>query len=265
MRLPPDDRFPTLPDQFMASVADRYAKLVAKWMSVGFIHGVMNTDNASVGGLTIDYGPCAFMDEYSASRVFSEIDKDGRYAFENQPRMARWNLGILADALDSLLTVSRASIQEYFDQRFDDEYYREMSLKLGLREDLSTANQKRIVDPFLDIMDAYGLDFTNTFRQLADTQTPPSPMFDSWAVGWSMVREPNEALRQDRMQHSCPVYIPRNHLVQESIHRALEGDCRMMRHLIQVLMDPFTLNPHATHFRQPPTDAERVTKTTCGT
>lgn len=260
--------FHTELDQFVGAVADRHAQVVAKWMSVGFIHGVMNTDNASIGGLTIDYGPCAFMDEYKANMVFSKIDKQKRYAFKNQPNMAKWNIGILAKTFGSALTAQPEQFEEYFDSRYKQYYYGIMSTKLGLKTSIPFDHVRTLVDTFHEIMETYGLDFTNTFRELADKQAftgDLGSMFRNWEVLWLMARDPDDVQRQKGMQSACPVYIPRNHLVQEAIDQTLKGDCHMMRVLLQTMERPYTRQTHAEYFTRLPTVEQRVTHTSCGT
>ncbi len=259
---------------YIFETIDRYARLVARWMSIGFIHGVMNTDNVSIGGLTIDYGPCAFMDEYNRNRVFSKIDTNGRYAFGNQPAMAEWNVGMFVEALQTSPTNSKpvhpTSARKYFTVQYLRHYYGIMGRKFGIGEAAQYDDVRRLTSEFLDLMQANNLDFTNTFRELADRQTftgngQLASLFKEWESQWKKVREPNDKLRQRIMQAACPVYIPRNHLVQEAIDQTLEGDCRMMRKLLDLMKDPYTRQKGVEYFTQLPTEEKRVKFTTCGT
>ncbi len=260
--------------RYIFETIDRYAQLVARWMSIGFIHGVMNTDNVSIGGLTIDYGPCAFMDEYHRDRVFSKIDKEGRYAFSNQPAVAEWNVGMFAKACQALLTNSKpvhpASARKYFATQYKRYYYGIMAEKLGLGESAHYDDVRRLTSKFHELMQANNLDFTNTFRELADQQTFAGNrrgglLVKEWESQWKKVRDPNDESRQRRMQMACPVYIPRNHLVQEAIDQTLGGDCRMMRTLIDIMKYPYTRQKGAEYFTRLPTEEKRVKYTTCGT
>lgn len=261
-------------NNFMHEVTDLYARLVAKWMSVGFIHGVMNTDNASIGGLTIDYGPCAFMEEYVGSKVFSRIDNSGRYAFDKQPAMAKWNIGKLVESFlntsNSFSMFDADYFKKYFDNAFELHYYNIMREKFGLRGGVPDEKVKDLISRFYNIMEIYRLDFTNTFRTLADNQTfvgnsHLGPKFQDWEILWLTTRDSDNQQRQKRMQLSCPVYVSRNHLVQQAIDQTLNGDYHMFRHMLQVLKAPYFRQEGAEYLTQPATDANRVTFTTCGT
>jgi len=269
----------------LGAVAQRQAELVARWQLLGFIHGVMNTDNMSIAGETIDYGPCAFMDTYRGETVYSSIDHAGRYAYCNQPRIAQWNLACLAQALlpllgdgeDAAMETANEAIDAYTG-RFDAAYLTGMRAKLGLAEkrdgDLALAE-----DLFVRMQDN-NADFTLTFRGLSDLSAAKTDArvgalfqdraaFDDWAVRWRR-RLAEERLgdgeRQAAMRATNPAVIPRNHLVQEAIDAAVEnGDLAPFEDLISVLELPFKDQPEPTPYTLPPRDDQIVRQTFCGT
>ena len=264
----------------LAGVAARQAELVARWMLVGFIHGVMNTDNCAISGETIDYGPCAFLDAYHPETVFSSIDQQGRYAFGNQPGIAHWNLARLAECLLPLIDENEeaavAQAQEAlsgYAARFGAAWRDGLLRKVGL-----TAAQEGDEDLLQDLlarMAANQADFTLTFRRLADAAegddrvralfTDPEA-FDAWAVGWRarLAREP--AGRAAAMRAVNPAYIPRNHLVEEALSAAVQrDDLTPFEDLLTVLSRPFDDQPGRERYAEPPRPEERVTATFCGT
>ena len=245
-------------------VIARQSELVAKWLLVGFIHGVMNTDNMSVAGETIDYGPCAFMDTYDPGTVYSSIDTVGRYAYGNQPRIAKWNLARLAETLLPLLAEDKdAAVKEAqdaiaaFATRFETAYTAGLGRKIGLLErrpdDLSLAQD------LLERMASNGADFTLTFRRLCDaaansdgdvavrSQFADAHAFDDWAARWRqrLVEEGGEANeRRAAMRAANPAFIPRNHLVEEAISAAVNnGDFSPFESLLTVLSTPYEDQP----------------------
>ena len=259
-------------------VISRQAELVAKWLLVGFIHGVMNTDNMSIAGETIDYGPCAFMDVYDPGTVYSSIDTVGRYAYGNQPRIAKWNLARLAETLLPLLAKDTdAAVKEAqeaidaFASRFETAYAAGLRSKLGLfqpwPDDLSLAQD------LLERMDRNGTDFTLTFRRLCDAAvrslfTDPSA-FDDWAARWrhrlaEEGGEPNE--RRAAMRAANPAFIPRNHLVEEAISAAVNNrDFSPFESLLTVLSMPYEDQPAVGRYADPPRPDQVVHQTFCGT
>jgi uncharacterized protein YdiU (UPF0061 family) len=263
------------------------AALIAKWMNVGFIHGVMNTDNSSVAGETIDYGPCAFMDAYDPATVFSSIDMMGRYAYQNQPGIAQWNLACLAQSLLHLLdrdeTAAIGKAQAAIDA-FPDLYaaawLEGMRAKLGLTS--ARDDDKALAEDLLQAMAANGLDFTNTFRGLGALADPDgAPGAD--AIGWPdhATRLPAEWIarwrarlagediaapeRQARMERANPRYIPRNHRVEAALKAAMAGDLGPFETLNKVLARPFEDQPEHAAYTQPPAPDEVVRATFCGT
>jgi uncharacterized protein YdiU (UPF0061 family) len=265
------------------------AELVASWMLVGFIHGVMNTDNCSITGDTIDYGPCAFMDSYHPRTVFSSIDHQGRYAYGNQPRIALWNLARLAQTFLPLLGDDEeravAEAQQAIDtypRHYETAWRAGMARKLGLRE--MRDDDIDLAQDLLAIMAENGADFTLTFRRLCEVSAADPgaeaeatirslfsdpAAFDTWALRWRRrlaedVRDPDE--RRDAMRAANPAFIPRNHLVEEAIRAAVdEADYTPFEEFLSVLARPFADQPAHARYAEPPRPEEIVHQTFCGT
>jgi uncharacterized protein YdiU (UPF0061 family) len=273
--------------ELLAAVVTAQAELIAQWLLVGFVHGVMNTDNMSIAGETIDYGPCAFLDEYKPDAVLSYIDRGGRYAFTNQPAIAQWNLARLAECLlpllasDSDTAVAQATeALEKFAPQFDIAYRSGLRRKLGLLTEQE--GDKALASDLLQVMAENRADFTLTFRRLANSALSPvhddavrslfadPAAFDAWAAKWRarLATEPGDpAARRTSMEAVNPAYIPRNHLV-EAVIRAGEDrdDFGPFREFLQVLSRPFEDQPEApARYGQPPQEHERVLHTFCGT
>ena len=273
--------------ELLAAVIERQAELVAAWQSIGFIHGVMNTDNTSIAGETIDYGPCAFMDTFHPDTVFSSIDHGGRYAYRNQPPILQWNLAGLAQTLLPLIdddektavALAREKI-EGFAERFAGFYNAGMRRKLGLGEEQE--GDAALVGDLLAIMADNRADFTLTFRRLSDADAgDPATIervgdlfedhgaFDDWAARWNRRLEADPqsaAARRSTMRASNPLYIPRNHRVEEAIAAALgESDFAPFRRLLEVLRCPYEEQPSAQRYADPPRPEEVVHQTFCGT
>jgi uncharacterized protein YdiU (UPF0061 family) len=261
----------------LRAVAERQCALIARWMQVGFIHGVMNTDNMTVSGETIDFGPCAFMDEYDPATVFSYIDRRGRYAYGNQPVIMQWNLARFAETLlplfdaDTNLAVERATalVQEV-PARYREHWLRGFRRKLGLQtaEDADAT----LLEDFLNLMQAESADFTNTFRALAAAAADPTVLpgsFAAWRQAWSarLAREPGGTpATVETMRRSNPAYIPRNHRIEAIISVAVtNGDFAPFHALRTVLSHPFDDQPEQIELREPPRAEERVRNTFCGT
>ncbi len=263
------------------------AELIARWMLVGFIHGVMNTDNMSIAGETIDYGPCAFMDAYDPGAVFSAIDRQGRYAYSNQPPIGEWNLARLAECLLPLLDDDTDAAIAEAEQALD--AYRptfERAYQWGLRRKLGLLTEREGDDELgrelLEAMSTNGADFTLTFRRLTDAASGQEedgagvrgvfahpPAYDEWATRWRrrLEQEPTDAAtRRAAMLAVNPAFIPRNHLVEAVIRAAVdEGDFGPFQELLTVLSNPFEAQPAFAHYADPPADHERVLQTFCGT
>ena len=264
-------------------VIARQASLVARWLLVGFIHGVMNTDNTSVSGETIDYGPCAFMDAYDPSTVFSSIDQFGRYAYGNQPRIAFWNLTRFAEALLPLLAADEAAaVAEAeaalgaFGTLFDEAY------RAGLRRKIGLATEQEgdadLAFELLGLMAAAKADFTNTFRILCDAAAGPSrdgalraalgEGWEAWAARWRarLAAEPADGdARREAMRATNPWVIPRNHRVEAALDAAQRDDLGPFDELAAVLSRPFEEDEARLAYAEPPRPEERVRATFCGT
>ena len=262
----------------METVLEKQAALIAKWQSVGFIHGVMNTDNMTISGETIDYGPCAFMDTYDTSTVFSSIDTQGRYAYGNQPAIASWNLTRFAESLlpiiheDEEEAVRLAQgILEKFPSVYEAHYYSEMREKLGL---LYPGDQdEQLINDLLHLMEYNDADYTNTFRSLAEGERPSNKLFQSeqfkqWEKAWFARIEQQDMTKEETLQvmkSVNPAVIPRNHLVEQAIEEFVAGDPSMFAEMLQVLSNPYDTNEQLSKYTQPPTDEEPPFVSYCGT
>lgn len=267
----------------LAAVAARQAELIAGWLAVGFIHGVMNTDNMSVAGETIDYGPCAFMDAYHPGTVYSSIDRRGRYAYGNQPRIAQWNLARLAEALLPLLdsdpdraVAAAQGVVNEFGQQYEAAYRARFRAKLGLLQD--QADDAELIDGLLQAMAEAGADFTNTFRALCGAtlgrdeafraHLGGSPLADTWYQRWQqrLAREPATPLaRATAMRRANPAIIPRNHRVEAALEAAVAGDLQPLEALLHALATPWDEVHEHSPFTRPPEPHEVVRQTFCGT
>jgi serine/tyrosine/threonine adenylyltransferase len=269
---------------FYERVVEAQASLVARWMLVGFIHGVMNTDNMTISGETIDYGPCAFMDAYDPATVYSSIDHGGRYAYGRQPSIAQWNLARLGETLLPLLdddadaaVAAATDVLTSFPDRFRVHWLAGMRAKLGL---VSCADDdEQLVDDLLDMMRAHKVDYTSWFRALAsiphgDDEQLRSvvedagafrPWIDRWQARLAGEGRP-PAVVNAAMDAVNPVYIPRNHLVEEALDAATAGDLEPFERLLAVVTDPFLPRPGLERYAEPaPGSFARYYQTFCGT
>ena len=262
--------------QLLREVVARQASLVTRWLLVGFVHGVMNTDNTTVSGETIDYGPCAFLDAYDAEAVFSSIDRQGRYAYSNQAPIAQWNLARLAETLLPLIDTDSDRAVELateviggFAPLFEQQWIAGMRSKLGLT--LAHPDDVGLVEQLLAIMQRTAADFTQTFRGLCDRVTAGDmdPAFSDWLLAWRKRGESESKSPQERaalMRASNPKYIPRNHRIEQLIVAAVEReDFAPFEDLLQVLKRPFDEQPAAERYTEAPRAEERVLQTFCGT
>ncbi|MFD0857792.1 protein adenylyltransferase SelO [Roseovarius aquimarinus] len=260
------------PAGFLRAVIARQAALVARWMGVGFIHGVMNTDNTSISGETIDYGPCAFMDAYFADQVFSSIDRQGRYAYSNQPHLIVWNMAQLATALVPLMPDQEAAIADFTEAvhampgLVEAEWLRVFGAKIGLAAPCE--EDRALIEDLLGIMEDGGADFTNTFRALsrgtaAAEFTDPAPI-EAWQARWR-ARIAHEDGWRERMERSNPAVIARNHRVEEMIAAAVAGDDAPFHRMMEALAMPYEDRPEAAYLKTPPKPSEIVRRTFCGT
>ncbi len=251
--------------------------LISKWMSVGFIHGVMNTDNTSVFGETIDFGPCAFLDEYDPNKVFSSIDYHGRYSFNNQPGIAQWNLARFAESIlplihnDTNKSVELANeVINKFPEQFKDVWLDDMRRKIGL---ISPQNSdEELINKLLKIMSLYKLDFTETFRNLGQgyiSKNTNNSEIDDWIIQWSKrIKKENKEITKafEMMNKINPVYIPRNHLVETVINDIIEGNnYKNFDKFNKLLSEPFTVNEKDEFYSPFAKPEEKVTQTFCGT
>lgn len=234
------------------------ADLVARWMSIGFIHGVMNTDNMALSGETIDYGPCAFMDAYHPDTVLSSIDRQGRYAYSNQPPIAHWNIAQFASALVPIMGDEDRAVEDLteaikaFPALYEAAWLRHFGAKFGLAE--ATPDDRPLIEAFMTHLARQGLDFTNTFAAL-----PKVPAgLEDWARDWQ-ARGPD----LDLMARSNPRVIPRLHRIEAVIAAAVAGDFAPFDEMLAVVTNPFS--EAGAEFSAPPAPNERVTRTFCGT
>lgn len=262
----------------LAGVIARQARLVAQWMLLGFIHGVMNTDNMAVSGETIDYGPCAFMEAYEPGKVYSSIDQQGRYAYSNQPHAAHWNLTRLAEAILPLLAEEEGGEEAAvtaaqnklagFAREYEAAHLMGIRRKLGLMT--ARDGDKELGEDLLGRMAAGRADFTLTFRLLGTPQArqlfadPES--YDLWESGWrARLTEEDGTGREEIMRLANPAHIPRNHLVEEAIQSGLVGDYTPFAELVEVGMRPYEEQAGRERFRAAARPEECVSATFCGT
>jgi uncharacterized protein YdiU (UPF0061 family) len=264
----------SLPDRvlaFIKAVGDAQATLIAKWMSFGFIHGVMNTDNSSIGGVTLDFGPCAFMDEYKENKVFSSIDAGARYSYQNQIKVGPWNLLRMAECLitlvgedqDTAVNKIEAMIIDVIDN-FADQRWNEFAPKFGI-SDYKVSDQK-IFNTFLEYLEEEELDFTLSFRNLESLYNdkndffPASKKLDNFITQWK-----ERVTDLGSLNKVNPLFIARNHQVQRAIEHANRGDYTILKELSEVLKNPFKEQPEFSQYAVAPKAQERITETFCGT
>lgn len=267
------------PLALLGAVVQAQARLVSAWLQVGFVHGVMNTDNMAVSGETIDYGPCAFLDEYHPAKAFSSIDRRGRYAYGNQPGIAQWNLARLAECLlplidddgEQAVALARAAI-EGFAPAYRAHWLAGQRRKLGLAT--QDAGDEALAQDFLEALQAVEADYTLSYRALSSAARgdaaglPKSPGMDAWLARWRerLAREPGDpAARIAAMEAANPAVIPRNHLVEAALSAAAGGDLGPFNALLAAVRRPFDDGPGQAPFMAPPAVDERVTHTFCGT
>ncbi|NEW09076.1 YdiU family protein [Paenibacillus sp. SYP-B3998] len=262
----------------LQEVLKRQAVLIAKWQLVGFIHGVMNTDNMALSGETIDYGPCAFMDAYDPATVFSSIDIHGRYAYGNQPHIATWNLARFAETLLPLLHVNEAQAIKLAEDAISDfsELYQRNWLA-GMRAKLGIFNEEQqdesLIEVLLSMMQTYRADYTNTFRALTfdkpeDTVLFGTTEFAQWHELWQARlgrQQESKASSHQLMRSSNPAIIPRNHRVEDALEAAAKGDYSVMERLLDVLSSPYAHSPEQVDYSTLPAVSTCPYRTFCGT
>lgn len=263
----------------LKETVSRQASLIAKWQSVGFVHGVMNTDNMQVSGETIDYGPCAFMDEYNPDTVFSSIDTAGRYAYKNQPLAAKWNLRVFANTLIPLIdgdaskatAIANDAVEE-FDNLYHQNYMSAMRSKLGLFN--QEKDDESLVFTLFDIMKKYGADYTNTFISLTFDKNDIADIFKSdeykqWNKRWKerLSRQAETSIMsQTMMKNSNPAVIPRNHRVEEALDAAVSNkDYSKIIKFLNVLSAPYSHNSSQSEYCVLPQKSAAPYRTFCGT
>ena len=260
------------------AVIERQARLIAQWMLVGFIHGVMNTDNMAISGETIDYGPCAFMDAYDPDTVFSSIDRHGRYAYGNQPAIAQWNLARLAETLLPLIDVEEKRAVERateslggFLEQYREHWLNGMRRKLGLFG--AEEEDEALIESLLGWMQKTKADFTNTFAEMeeelpAECARRGDDEFMRWHARWRERRQRQEPSTEDAerlRRESCPAFIPRNHLVEAALAEAERGNLSATERLLDVLSKPYDHARNAPEYRQPAGESGAGYRTFCGT
>ncbi|MDC2971261.1 YdiU family protein [Candidatus Pelagibacter sp.] len=257
-------------------VMEKQCQLVINWMRVGFIHGVMNTDNMSISGETIDYGPCAFMDHYDPKTVFSSIDKFGRYAFSNQPPITKWNLARFAECLIPLIdkdentAIKLASdILDNFQNIYEDKWLNMMRDKLGLfGED---KNDKKLINDLFNWMEKNKADYTNTFCYLMDINSDEiykNNDFIDWKNEWKKRSGLNNSTKEKQsklMKSNNPIVIPRNHIVEEALAEADNGSLDKMKKLITILKNPYNNQNNIEEYQAPAPSSNEKYQTFCGT
>jgi uncharacterized protein YdiU (UPF0061 family) len=262
---------------FFAAVVAAQAELVARWMLVGFVHGVMNTDNMTVSGETIDYGPCAFMEAYDPATVYSSIDHGGRYAYGNQPVVAEWNLARLAEALLPLLSddaeqaiALAVEALHGFRPRYEASWSAGMRAKLGLPQDVDPTVLGPLIDDLLRLLQRDHVDHTSFYRALgaaARGDAEPARLlfldlaaFDDWVARWRSLGPDAEA-----MDGVNPVYVPRNHLVEEALDAATAGDLGPLGQLLDAVTGPYDDRPGFERYAEPAPQDFGSYRTFCGT
>ena len=267
-------------------VIKKQAELIAKWMSVGFIHGVMNTDNMTVSGETIDFGPCAFMDSFNKKQVYSSIDVQGRYRYENQPLVATWNLSRFAETIlplinddtDKSIQIAQESLEE-FSSIFNAERIKIFGSKIGIKH-LKTEDEI-LIESLFKLMEEGQADFTLTFRRLSDLiekncrqkwkslfSNIPDDALSNWLDKWEkrlLQSSQNKDELVTNLKTKNPAIIPRNHLIESCISDALAGNLRPFNKFVKVLEDPYTQRNEVIKYSKPPSQWEIVKETFCGT
>lgn len=258
----------------LETVMHKQIALITDWLRVGFIHGVMNTDNMTISGETIDYGPCAFMNAYHSGTVFSSIDTQGRYAYGNQPNIAYWNLRVFANALlpaidpEEVLAKDKAQkILNRFPEEFSKSYLEMMSHKLGIAK--PDDGTEELLKECLEFLAQHKVDYTNFFTGLRKgddliNELKEGEAFEAWHKKWEVARSKNTLITesQELMFQNNPVIIPRNHLVEEVLNRAVYGDMRPLESLMADLANPYD---DALHVQDVPADYDAAYQTFCGT
>ena len=252
---------------FFEKVTENQMSLIVDWQRVGFIHGVMNTDNMSLSGETIDYGPCAFLDEYNPNKVFSSIDRNGRYSFNNQPKIALWNLARLGETLlhlideDEILAIKK--IEEIL-KKFEFKYY---NLWLSMMKKKININQKHagdlnLIKELLDLMHVFKLDYTNTFINIQNHKIDKYPFMKDWALKLSERKKLNNKIKEGI--NINPYIIPRNHIIDKILNDSDDNNFNKLKEVVNILKKPYSHNI-SDKYTEPPKEEEKIHQTFCGT
>ena len=253
--------------KFFEKITADQINLIINWQRVGFIHGVMNTDNMSISGETIDYGPCAFLDEYNPNKVFSSIDKNGRYAFNNQPKIALWNLARLAETFLHLIDVNEElaikkieNILMRYEVKYHDFWMEMMKNKIGINQD--HAKDKDLIKELLDLMQVFKLDYTNTFIEIENDNFKKFDFMHEWIAKLNLRKQLNK--NDKEVKFSNPKIIPRNHILENVLNECKNGNYKNLTRFISILKNPYS-SDIPEEFIKEPTNEEKVYETFCGT
>ena len=254
--------------EFYKTIVENQINLMIEWQRVGFIHGVMNTDNMALSGETIDYGPCAFLDEYNPKKVFSSIDQNGRYAFNNQPKIALWNLARFAETIlhlidkDQSLAIKKIEdVLKSFEKKYHERWLEMMKNKLQINN--HSENDEKLITELLDLMHVFKLDFTNTFIEIDNDQINKYDFMKNWFSKLKDRKKINKKFDEIKYKHN-PRIIPRNHLVEKVLNESENGNYSLLIKFIENLNDPYS-NDISSDFQKGPTEDEKVHQTFCGT
>jgi serine/tyrosine/threonine adenylyltransferase len=253
--------------KFFEKITTEQMNLILDWQRVGFVHGVMNTDNMSLSGETIDYGPCAFLDEYNPNKVFSSIDKNGRYAFNNQPKIALWNLARLAETflhlVDSNEEIAIKKIEHIlkkYETEYNDKWLEMMKDKIGINDDHE--KDKELIKELLDLMHIFKLDYTKTFIEMENNTLKKFDFMLDWISKLNQRKELNKKTKKPK--YSNPKVVPRNHIVEKVLNESANGNFRNLIKFTSLLKDPYESSIPEEYMREP-TNEEKVYQTFCGT
>ena len=254
--------------EFYKTIVENQINLMIEWQRVGFIHGVMNTDNMALSGETIDYGPCAFLDEYNPKKVFSSIDQNGRYAFNNQPKIVLWNLARFAETIlhlidkDQSLAIKKIEdVLKSFEKKYHESWLEMMKNKLQINN--HSENDEKLITELLDLMHVFKLDFTNTFIEIDNDQISKYDFMKNWFSKLKDRKKINKKFDEIKYKHN-PRIIPRNHLVEKVLNESENGNYSLLIKFIENLNDPYS-NDISSDFQKGPTEDEKVHQTFCGT
>ena len=253
--------------KFFYKITSEQMNLILDWQRVGFVHGVMNTDNMSLSGETIDYGPCAFLDEYNPNKVFSSIDKNGRYAFNNQPKIALWNLARLAETflhlVDSKEEIAIKKIEyilKKYETEYNDKWLEMMKDKIGINDNHEKDNE--LIKELLDLMQIFKLDYTNTFILIENNTLQKFDFMLDWISKLNQRKELNKKTKKPK--YSNPKIVPRNHIVEKVLNESTNGNFKNLNKFISLLKNPYEFSIPDEYIREP-TNEEKVYQTFCGT